>query len=301
MVLSRTAVEIERRSYAEPASYRVPWLPIVAVAVVVVLIAAAGLAFFTGAATAATATGRADTALKQAQLDQDTVDGLLGGKGPYADFGSMNDVQAVVAVRDAARKIADQATQVQGTVSKDRSRLVSAKKGLPSGLLVYPERASVDKRRGRLDNAIAGQDQANHALAILKANADFVGTFMDAMVDLADMSVALNASRYDTAGQDAQTVTSKLQAVQQKAAAEGVPAEAKQFAQLMADGVAALQPLIAAAKANDEAAFAAAMPRFQAASKAIDDFDSRVIGLRIGETLKAARDKYDELMAKAAR
>ena len=252
------------------------WAIIGAIAVVFLLI----IGYVVGGASASgRSIGNADRALNATLDHQDFVSTTLS-TDPFknVDFSSNTPdiAKAKTALADYEKKLARSAS----LVGSDRAALLGLRPNLQSSWLTMPEQSTISHDRRRVDAALAALDSAARGLDMLQKESTFTEPFLDAVAGFEALGKAT-----DLASVQAQlpNTGASLQHAVDLAKPPAVPPEFSPLLAAMQDAVKQLQAMVAAARANDEAAFNQASTSLDADVKALTGFD------------QAALDKADQV------
>jgi hypothetical protein len=249
-----------------------------------------------GAAAAGEPVGRADAALKATFDHQGRVVASLS-EDPFKNLDFKSNTPDIATAKTALAAYEQRLASATALVATDRAALQRIRPGLHASILTLPERAAIARDRRRVDAALAGLASAMEGLVILDQESAFAAPFLDALAGF----VALGNAT-DLAGVQAQlpATGASLQIAVGLAKPPAVPAELGPMLTAMQQAVTDLQSMVAAAKANDQAAFSTASTALDADVKAMTGFDQTALDQADQVRFQPMIDSYNSQMKIAA-
>jgi hypothetical protein len=267
------------------------------------IVAAIGLVFLViigyvlgGAAAASGPMGRAEGALRTTFDHQQQVVASLS-EDPFKNIDFKSTTPDIATAKTALAGYEQRLTSAAALVAADRAALERSRPELQASLLTLPEQAATGRDRRRVDAALAGLASAKKGLDILEKESAFAGPFLDALAGF----VALGNAT-DVAGVQAQlpNTGASLQKAIDLAKPPAIPAELGPMLTAMQRAVTDLQTLVAAAQANDQAAFNAASAALDTDVKAVTGFDQTALDKADKLRFQPMIDSYNKEMKIAA-
>jgi hypothetical protein len=249
-----------------------------------------------GAAAAGGPVGRADAALRATFDHQNRVVASLS-EDPFKNLDFKSNTPDIATAKNALAVYEQRLASATALVATDRAGLQRIRPDLDGSILTLPERVALDRDRRRVDAALAGLASAKDGLAVLGQESTFAAPFLDALAGFVELG---NAT--DLAGVQAQlpSTGASLQQAVDLAKPPAVPAELGPMLTAMQQAVTDLASMVAAAKANDQAAFNAASTALDADVKAMTGFDQTALDQADQVRFQPMIDSYNSQMKIAA-
>ena len=249
-----------------------------------------------GAAAAGGPVGRADAALRATFDHQDRVVASLS-ENPFKNLDFKSNTPDIATAKTALAAYEHRLASATALVTTDRAALQRIRLDLHGSILTLPERAAIDRDHRRVDAALAGLASARDGLAILEKESAFAAPFLDALAGFLALG---NAT--DLAGVQAQLpgTGASLQMAVDLAKPPAVPAELGPMLTAMQQAVTDLRAMVAAAQANDQAAFSTASAALDADVKAMTGFDQTALDQADQLRFQPMIDSYNSQMKIAA-
>jgi hypothetical protein len=266
-------------------------------AAVLVVVVAAGGYLAAGFVTAASDRQAAQAVVEQARKDNNRISSLV--KTLPTTPSSVSSAQDVAKSKIAVDGLAATFDQGRGLVTGDLPRLRQAGATLQSqseGLLVAPERGSLDQERGRVSAVVTAFSAAGDFLQVAGDQMRFVSSMLDAEIALDGVIQERDATRALAAYPQADSK------VQQAVALSKSPNTPPQLRTLMAS-LATLgsdfKQLLQAARAHNLGAAQTAQAKVTTDANAVANFDQKGFDAFEANLFKPYQDRYDQALRQA--
>jgi hypothetical protein len=267
------------------------------VAALLVVVLAAGGYLAAGFVTAASDRQAAQAVIEQARTDNNRISGLMKTvpTGPTSASSSPDLAKSKIAVDGIAANF----DHDRGLVTADLPRLRQAAATLQSqseGLLVAPERGSLDQERGRVGAVVTAFSAARDGFQIAGDQMRLVSSMLDAEIALDSVLQEQDPARALAAYPQAE---GKLQQAVALSKAPNTPPQAGTLMAALATLAADFKQLLQAAQAHNLSAAQNAQAKVTTDTDALANFDQKGFDTFETNLFKPYQDRYDQALRQA--